>query len=91
MKTEKILQDGIVGEVAVKSISMFDGYRNYPEKTAEVVENGWYFSGDYGFKYKDEFFIIGRKKDIIIVAGKNIYPEDIEDELNQVDGLYPEE
>lgn len=83
------LPDGYVGEVAVKSISMFDGYRNYPEKTAEVVENGWYFSGDYGFKYNDEFFIIGRKKDIIIVAGKNIYPEDIEDSLNQVEGLVP--
>lgn len=81
--------DGIVGEVAVKSVSMFDGYRNYPEKTAEVVENGWYFTGDYGFKYEDEFFIIGRKKDIIIVAGKNIYPEDIEDAVNQVEGVIP--
>lgn len=83
------IPDGLVGEVAVKSISMFDGYRNYPEKTAEVVENGWYFSGDYGFKYNDEFFIIGRKKDIIIVAGKNIYPEDIEDTLNQVEDIVP--
>lgn len=80
----KDVPDGFVGEVAVKSVSMFDGYRNYPEKTAEVVENGWYFSGDYGFKWKDEFYIIGRKKDIIIVAGKNIYPEDIEDVVNQV-------
>ncbi|MEW6701824.1 MAG: AMP-binding protein [Bacteroidota bacterium] len=83
------LPDGFVGEVAVKSVSMFDGYRNYPEKTAEVVENGWYFSGDYGFKFEDEFFIIGRKKDIIIVAGKNIYPEDIEDVVNQVEGVVP--
>jgi acyl-CoA synthetase (AMP-forming)/AMP-acid ligase II len=83
------IADGLVGEVAVKSVSMFDGYRNYPEKTAEVVQNGWYYSGDYGFKYKDEFFIIGRKKDLIIVAGKNIYPEDIEDVVNQVDGVIP--
>ena len=83
------LPDGIVGEVAVKSISMFDGYRNYPEKTAEVVENGWYFSGDFGFKYNGEYFIIGRKKDIIIVAGKNIYPEDIEDAVNRSDGVIP--
>ncbi|MCL4548988.1 MAG: AMP-binding protein [Bacteroidetes bacterium] len=80
----KDVPDGLVGEVAVKSVSMFDGYRNYPEKTAEVVENGWYYSGDYGFKWKDEYYIIGRKKDIIIVAGKNIYPEDIEDVVNQV-------
>jgi acyl-CoA synthetase (AMP-forming)/AMP-acid ligase II len=88
-ENRKDLPDGIVGEVAVKSVSMFDGYRNYPEKTAEVVENGWYFSGDYGFRYKDEYFVIGRKKDLIIVAGKNIYPEDIEDTVNQVDGVDP--
>ncbi len=88
-ENRKDIPDGLVGEVAVKSVSMFDGYRNYPEKTAEVVENGWYFSGDYGFRYKDEFFIIGRKKDIIIVAGKNIYPEDIEDVVNQAEEVIP--
>lgn len=83
------LPDGKVGEIAVHSVSMFDGYRNYPEKTAEVLENGWYYTGDYGFKYKDDYYIIGRKKDIIIVAGKNIYPEDIEDAINNVEGVIP--
>lgn len=83
------VEEGLVGEIAVKSVSMFDGYRNYPEKTAEVFQNGWYYTGDYGFKYENEFFIIGRKKDIIIVAGKNIYPEDIEDAVNQVEGIIP--
>lgn len=85
----KDIPDGFVGEVAVKSVSQFDGYRNYPEKTAEVVQDGWYFTGDYGFRYNDEYFIIGRKKDIIIVAGKNIYPEDIEDAVNNVEGVIP--
>lgn len=88
-ENRKEVEDGIVGEVAVKSVSMFDGYRNYPEKTAEVVENGWYYSGDYGFRWQGEYYIIGRKKDIIIVAGKNIYPEDIEDAMNSVEGLIP--
>jgi len=83
------VNSGFVGEIAVKSVSMFDGYRNYPEKTAEVVKDGWYFTGDYGFIFDDEFFIIGRKKDIIIVAGKNLYPEDIEDTVNQVEGVIP--
>lgn len=87
--SRKEVAEGLVGEIAVKSVSMFDGYRNYPEKTAEVVENGWYFTGDYGFKYEGDFFIIGRKKDIIIVAGKNLYPEDIEDTVNQVEGVIP--
>lgn len=80
---------GLVGEIVVKSVSMFDGYRNYPEKTAEVVDNGWYYTGDYGFVIDNEWFVIGRKKDIIIVAGKNIYPEDIEDVVTKVNGVIP--
>ena len=83
------LPDGVVGELAVTSLSIFDGYRNYPEKTAEVYDGEWYFTGDYGFIYHDEYYIIGRKKDIIIVAGKNIYPEDIEDAVNKVAGVLP--
>ncbi len=85
----KDIGPGLVGELSIKSVSMFDGYRNYPEKTAEVVENGWYFSGDYGFVHENEYYVIGRKKDIIIVAGKNIYPEDIEDAVNQAEGVIP--
>lgn len=88
-ENRKELPDGNVGEIAVQSVSMFDGYRNYPEKTAEVLENGWYYTGDYGFKYEDDYYVIGRKKDIIIVAGKNIYPEDIEDTINNVEGVIP--
>ena len=68
---------------------MFDGYRNYPEKTAEVLKDGWYYSGDYGFKQDGELYVIGRKKDIIIVAGKNIYPEDVEDAIGVVEGIIP--
>ncbi len=83
------LPDHGVGEIIIKSVSMFDGYRNYPEKTAEVLKDGWYFSGDYGFKQDGELYVIGRKKDIIIVAGKNIYPEDVEDAIGTVEGIIP--
>ena len=78
---------GIVGEIAIKSISLFDGYRNYPEKTTGVMSDGWYYSGDYGFKHGDEYYVIGRKKDTIIVAGNNIYPEDVEDVVGKVEGI----
>lgn len=89
-ENRKALTNGKVGEIAVKSISMFDGYRNYPEKTAEVMdEEHWFYTGDYGFMYNNELFVIGRKKDIIIVAGKNIYPEDVEDAINQIEELIP--
>ncbi len=80
---------GTVGEIAIKSLSLFDGYRNYPEKTADVLSDGWYYSGDYGFKYGDEYYVIGRKKDTIIVAGNNIYPEDVEDVAGKVEGVTP--
>lgn len=83
------LEEGRVGELLIKSVSLFDGYRNYPEKTSAVLKDGWYYSGDYGFCYEDYYYIIGRKKDIIIVAGNNIYPEDVEDIASHVEGVIP--
>src|SRR5664280_1560843 len=88
-ENRKDLHFGKVGEIAFSSVSMFDGYRNYPEKTATVLEDGWYYSGDYGFVYNDEYYVIGRKKDIVIVAGNNIYPEDVEDTVSKVEGVMP--
>jgi len=88
-ENRKEMPEGLVGEIAISSVSMFDGYRNYPEKTSAVLEDGWFYSGDYGFCHDNRFYIIGRKKDIIIVAGKNIYPEDIEDMVSNVKGIIP--
>ncbi|MGE3540338.1 MAG: AMP-binding protein [Candidatus Tectimicrobiota bacterium] len=83
------LPDDCVGEIAIQSVSLFNGYHNNPERTFEVLRDSWYFSGDYGFRHEGQYYIIGRKKDIIIVAGKNIYPEDIEDIVSQVAGVLP--
>lgn len=83
------LEEGMVGEVVISSVSLFDGYRNYPEKTAAALKDGWFYSGDYGFCLDDEYYIIGRKKDIIIVAGNNVYPEDVEDLVSHVEGVIP--
>jgi fatty-acyl-CoA synthase len=84
-----VLPDDMVGEIAVRSVSLFDGYHNDPAKTTEVLRDGWYFSGDFGFVHEGEYFIVGRKKDLIIVAGKNIYPEDVEDIVSRVPGISP--
>jgi acyl-CoA synthetase (AMP-forming)/AMP-acid ligase II len=81
--------DDAVGEIVIRSVSLFDGYRNNPEVTAAAFKDGWYCSGDYGFRHGGEYFIIGRKKDIIIIAGKNIYPEDVEDAVGKVKGVAP--
>jgi fatty-acyl-CoA synthase len=68
---------------------MFDGYRNYPEKTAAAMRDGWYLSGDYGFKDGGDYYIIGRKKDVVIIAGNNIYPEDVEAVIKGLAGVIP--
>jgi fatty-acyl-CoA synthase len=83
------LDDGCIGEVVIKTPWMFDGYRNYPEKTAAAIRDGWYLSGDYGFRNGGNYYIVGRKKDIIISAGNNIYPEDVETAANEVPGVIP--
>jgi len=83
------LEEGRVGEVLIKTPWMFDGYRNYPEKTAAAIRDGWYLSGDYGFKRESDYYIIGRKKDVVIIAGNNIYPEDVEAVMNDLNGVIP--
>jgi acyl-CoA synthetase (AMP-forming)/AMP-acid ligase II len=83
----KDLPEWTVGEIAVRSVSMFDGYRNYPDKTADVMQDHWYYTGDYAFTIDGEYYVIGRKKDMIIVAGSNIYPEDVEDVVGTVEGV----
>lgn len=72
-------EDGI-GEIICRGPSVMLGYYNNPEATAEVLRNGWLYTGDYG-RFDDEGFlyICGRKKNVIVTKnGKNIFPEEIE-------------
>jgi fatty-acyl-CoA synthase len=73
------LPDHAIGEIIIQSDSLFEGYYNQPDLSAAVIKDGWYWTGDLGFQVDGELYVIGRKKDLIIVAGKNIYPQDIED------------
>ncbi len=77
-----------VGEIALKSTSMLSGYYHRPDATAEVMADGWYFTGDMGYLADGELFITGRKKDLIIIGGKNIYPQDIESLVNAIKGVH---
>ena len=73
-----------VGEIAVKGNNVMKGYWNKPALTAEVLRDGWYFTGDMG--RMDELgylFVVDRKKDMIISGGENIYPAEIENVLFQ--------
>jgi fatty-acyl-CoA synthase len=74
-----VLKSGQVGEIRVKGDCLFDGYYNRPDLTAQAIVEGWYRTGDLGFFFEDELYVVGRKKDLIIVGGENLYPQDIEE------------
>ena len=62
------------------------GYYKNPEETKKVLKDGWFSTGDYGYKDKDGFvYITGRKKDkIVLKNGKNVYPQEIEFLINKI-------
>ncbi len=80
---------GEVGMIEVRGDNVFQGYWNMPEKTAEELrESGFFITGDLGVKDADgRISIVGRQKDLIISGGYNIYPKEIEDVINDVDGV----
>lgn len=82
--------DGSVGEVAIKSPYLFQNYLNNKEATSLAFDKqGWYLTGDLGFLLKGHLYITGRKKDLLIVGGRNFYPHDIEDICNRVHDVVP--
>jgi len=70
--------EGEVGEVQVKGPSVFAGYYNDPEATAETLVDGWLRTGDLGFLDSGELYVTGRLKDLLIVRGENIMPHELE-------------
>lgn len=73
-----------VGEIVIKGPQVMKGYYNKPEDTAAVLKEGWLYTGDIGYKDKDNYlFITDRKKDLIISAGFNVYPREIETVLSE--------
>ncbi len=79
---EKELAVGEAGELIVKGPQVMKGYWNMPEETARVLRNGWLYTGDIARMDKDGYFyIVDRKKEMIIASGYNIYPREIEEVL----------
>ena len=78
-----------IGEVAIRSNCLFTEYFNNPKATQYAFKEDWYLTGDYGYLVDDELFITGRKKDLIIVGGINIFPQDIENVITGMEGVYP--
>ncbi len=77
----KVDENGrLVGEIALAGPTVMKGYYNRPEATAEVLKDGWLYTGDLAYADAEgNYFITGRAKDVIVLSsGKNIYPEEIE-------------
>ena len=74
-----VLDPGEVGEITVKSPGLMKGYYKRPEETAKTIIDGWLYTGDLGYVTEEGLlYIVGRRKNIIIRAGVNIYPEELE-------------
>jgi long-chain acyl-CoA synthetase len=81
---EKELPPGEVGEIVVKGPMVIPGYWNKPEETAYAIRNGWLYTGDVGKMDENGwFYLVDRKKDLIIVSGYKVWPRDVEDVLYQ--------
>ena len=83
------IPDGSVGEIAIQSVSLLSEYYRRTDLSAAAIADGWYFTGDLGFMMDGHLFVTGRKKDIIICAGKNIDPGDVEEIVSSIEGVHP--
>ena len=76
--------EGEIGEIAIKGPNVMKGYLGKPEATAEAITDGWFRSGDLAKVDEDGYFyIVDRKKDMIIRGGYNVYPREIEEVLHE--------
>jgi long-chain acyl-CoA synthetase len=81
-ETDKELPDGELGEIVLRGPNIFKGYFKNPDATEKAFANGWFHTGDIGYRDADGFFFIAdRKSDMIIRGGENIYPREIDDLL----------
>lgn len=76
-----------VGILQFTGPSAMRGYYRNPEATQAIYHDGWWDSGDYAYMVKNEIYIAGRQKDLIIKAGRNLYPQEIEETASQVTGI----
>jgi fatty-acyl-CoA synthase len=83
------LPDRHLGEVMLRSDCMLSGYYHRDDLTEKAFQDGWYLTGDLGYRADGEVYITGRKKDLIIVGGKNVYPQDLESLASEVPGIHP--
>ena len=77
-----VTETGVPGEICIKGRNVMKGYYKRPEATAEAIRSGWFSTGDVAYRDEDgAYFIVDRKKDMIIRGGYNVYPREVEEVL----------
>jgi long-chain acyl-CoA synthetase len=85
---DRPLPDGERGEIVIRGHNVMKGYWKRPDATKEAIRNGWFHSGDIGYRDADGcYFIVDRKKDMIIRGGFNVYPREVEEVLYAHDAI----
>jgi fatty-acyl-CoA synthase len=85
----KGVSERTIGELILRSDCMLTEYFHRPDATEKAIRDGWYYTGDYGYMVGGEVYVCGRKKEMIIVGGKNVYPMDLEELAMSVRGVHP--
>ena len=88
-ESEDDVPDRHIGEILIQGNCLLSGYYNRPELTEDSFLEGWYRTGDLGYLADGELFVTGRQKELIIVGGKNIHPQDLEEIMNDIEGVHP--
>nr|ASV46949.1 hypothetical protein [uncultured bacterium] len=83
------LPDRRAGELRVRAPFLFGGYYRDPEATRAAFADGWYRTGDLGYRVGGEVFVSGRRKDLLILSGANVHAEDVEAVVSGVPGVRP--
>jgi fatty-acyl-CoA synthase len=86
-ETREVLPERHVGELFLRGTSVTPGYFKRPEATTAMFHDGWLCTGDLAYMLNGELVICGRIKDVIIVGGRNVFPEDIERAVGQIEGV----
>jgi fatty-acyl-CoA synthase len=86
-ETREELAERHVGELQLRGTSVTPGYYKRPDATAALFHDGWLCTGDLGYLLDGELVLCGRIKDVIIVGGRNVFPEDIERAVGPLDGV----
>lgn len=83
----RVVGERVEGRIQFRGPSATRGYYRNPEATAELVEHGWLNTGDLGYWADGYLYITGRRKDVIIAGGRNIYPQEVEETAADVPGV----